>query len=225
MTRLLQLLSFVLLMTFNIACAEEETPQPAAPDQGRAIEEGRDFHRVLPVQPTSTAPGNVEVLEFFWYGCPHCYQAEPHIEKWRQDLPEGVVFRRVPATLNRGWAMMSQAYYAAEMLGVLDTMHAAFFAAFHESNTRLANEDQLAAYFEEKAGVEEAAFREAFNSMQVSSRVQRADMLSRRYRIAGVPTMTVNGKFVTDPELAGSYRKMVDTVDVLAQRERQGQAE
>lgn len=224
MIRLLQLLGFALL-TLNMACAEEETSQPETDDRQQTIEEGRDFTRVLPVQPTSVAPGQVEVLEFFWYGCPHCYRAEPAIEQWRENLPEGVVFRRIPATLSRGWVTMSQAYYTAEVLGVLESMHPAFFAAFHENGTMLANEDQLAAYFKEHAGVEEAAFREAFNSIQVSSRVQRADALSRRYRISGVPAMAVNGKYATNPEMARGYEKMVDTVDLLAKWELQAQDE
>ncbi|MBW3566362.1 MAG: thiol:disulfide interchange protein DsbA/DsbL [Proteobacteria bacterium] len=222
MIRLLQLLGFALL-TFNMACAEEETPPPETDGEQRVIEEGRDFSRVLPVQPTSVAPGQVEVLEFFWYGCPHCYRAEAAIEQWRENLPEGVVFRRIPATLSRGWVTMSQAYYTAEVLGVLENMHPAFFAAFHENGTMLASEDQLAAYFKEHAGVEEAAFREAFNSIQVSSRVQRADALSRRYRIGGVPAMTVNGKYITNPEMARGYEKMVDTVELLARWELKAQ--
>lgn len=221
MNRLLQLTTFALLMAFNIACAEDEPAQPEA--EGRTIEEGREFARVVPAQPTSAAPGQVEVLEFFWYGCPHCYQAEKHIEEWLQDLPEDVVFRRIPATLNQGWVTMTRAYYAAEQLGVLDTMHPALFAAFHENGTLLANEDQLAAYFREHAGIEEAAFREAFNSTAVSSRVQRADVLSRRHRVSGVPTMTVNGKYRTDPNQAGGYAELVDTVQILVQWERQAQ--
>lgn len=221
MSRLLQLTTFALLVIFNPACAEDEPAEPQT--EGRTIEEGRDFVRVVPAQPTGTAPGQVEVLEFFWYGCTHCYQAEKHIEEWRQNLPEDVVFRRIPATLNQGWVTMTKAYYAAEQLDVLDTMHPALFAAFHENGTMLANEDQLAAYFKEHAGVEEAAFREAFNSTSVASRVQRADVLSRRYRVAGVPTMTVNGKFKTDPDQAGGYAELVDTVHVLAKWELQAQ--
>lgn len=221
MSRLLQLTTFALLMLFNIACAED---QPAEPQrEGRIIEEGRDFVRVVPAQPTASAPGKVEVLEFFWYGCPHCYQAEKHVEEWRKNLPEDVVFRRIPATLNQGWVTMSKAYYAAELLGVLDTMHPALFAAFHKNGTMLANEDQLVTYFKEQAGVEETAFREAFNSMTVSSRVQRADVLSRRHRVGGVPTMTVNGKYKTDPNQAGGYAELVEVVDALVQWERQAQ--
>lgn len=223
MSRMLQLTTFALLMMFNLACAQDEPDEPAT--EGRTVEEGRDFMRVVPAQPTSTAPGNVEVLEFFWYGCPHCYQAEKHVREWQQNLPENVVFRRIPATLNQGWVTMAKAYYAAELLDVLDTMHPALFAAFHENGTMLANENQLAAYFKEHAGVEKADFLEAFNSMTVASHVQRADLLSRRYRVAGVPTMTVNGKYMTDPDKAGGYAELVDTVRVLVQWERQAQQE
>ena len=96
-------------------------PQLAqAADAPAELEADRDYHRVTPAQPTDVAPGQVEVLEFFWYGCPHCYQAEAEVNAWLEDKPEGVTFTRVPATVNRGWVLMAQAYYTAEQLDVLD---------------------------------------------------------------------------------------------------------
>lgn len=203
--------------TAETAPATAPAPEPAI------IEEGRDFRRVVPAQPTRVAPGKVEVIEFFWYGCPHCYASEKHIEAWLADKPEEVVFVRVPATLSRGWALMAQAYYTAEALGVLHVMHPALFAAFHEQPVMLGSPERLAAYFEEKAGVDTEAFREAFNSIEVASKVHRADQLARQYRVAGVPSMTVNGKYITDPEQAGGYEAMLRTVDTLARFELQSQ--
>lgn len=220
MTRILSLLVLALL-PFSPSAAEA----PAAAEPERVIEEGREFVRVVPAQPTSAAPGEVEVIEFFWYGCPHCYRAEEHIAAWLENKPDNVIFRRVPATLSRGWALMARAFYTAEQLGVLEAMHPALFAAFHEDKVMLASEDRLAVFFEEKAGVEPEMFREAFNSMAVSSAVRRADILARRYRIGGVPSMVVNGKFITDPERAGGYSGMVDTADTLARWELRAQTE
>lgn len=233
MTRLVHALAFGLLagMLSMPSFAEESVrTSPPASDETLSlaqdqIEEGREFRRVLPVQPTSVPPGQVEVLEFFWYGCPHCYRAEKHINEWLETKPENVVFRRIPATLSRGWALMAHAYYAAEQLNVLETMHDALFAAFHVEPQMLGSEERLAAFFKEKAGVDEAAFRDAFNSPAVSSRVQHADMLARRYRISGVPSMIVNGKFQTDPEQARGYHAMIKTVDTLAAWELQQQDE
>lgn len=223
MIRLLAILVLGLLPGFAVA-AEDPTTTPDAAAAG-GFEEGREFLRVLPAQATDATPGEVEVLEFFWYGCPHCFAAEEHIDTWLETKPENVVFRRVPATLNRGWVLMARAHYVAEQLGVLDVMHDALFAAFHTERRALADEDALAAYFLEKAGVEDVAFRAAFDSPRVASQVRRADVLARRYAISGVPTMTVNGKFLTDPARANGYAAMVVVADMLARRELQQVAE
>lgn len=233
MTRLVHALAFGLLAgLLSMPSSAEEKAQASADGPGESlastqdqIEEGREFRRVLPAQPTSVQPGQVEVLEFFWYGCPHCYRAEKHVQDWLATKPENVVFRRVPATLSRGWVSMARAYYAAEQLDVLDTMHDALFAAFHVQPQMLGSEERLAAYFKEKAGVDESAFRNAFNSPAVSSKVQHADLLARRYRVSGVPSMVVNGKFQTDPEQARGYDAMIKTVDILAAWELQQQDE
>ncbi|HEX7029373.1 MAG TPA: thiol:disulfide interchange protein DsbA/DsbL [Gammaproteobacteria bacterium] len=196
-----------------------------APATDAEFEAGRDYRRVTPAQPTDAAPGQVEVLEFFWYGCPHCYQAERHVDAWLETKPEGVIFTRVPATLNRGWVLMAQAYYTAEELGVLDAMHPALFAAFHETRVPLQVPEQLVGYFQQHAGVDPEDFVKAFNSMTVASKVQRADALARRYAIRGVPTMVVNGKFATNATMTRGYARLLDAVDTLARRELASQEE
>lgn len=206
-------LALLLLLPAVAAQAQE------APASAQEFEAGREYRRVSPAQPTDAAPGQVEVLEFFWYGCPHCYQAEAHVSKWLETKPAGVTFTRVPATLNRGWVLMAQAYYTAEELGVLDVMHPALFAAFHETRMPLQTPEQLVGYFQQHADVEAADFAAAFNSPTVASKVQRADALARRYAIRGVPTMTVNGKFATNPTMTRGYERMTEVVDALARQE------
>lgn len=202
--------------------AEEQPPVADAPVEAvPGLHAGDDYVPVIPAQPTSVSPDEVEVVEFFWYGCPHCYQAEAHVSTWLESKPDGVVFTRVPATLNRGWGLMAQAYYTAEQLGVLDVMHPALFAAFHEQRVPLDDAAALATYFHDKAGVDETTFMEAFDSMAVASRVQRADILARRFRVRGVPMLAVNGKFTTDPKRAGGYQRMVEVADALAKHELQ----
>ena len=215
MLRLIALLA-IFIPAHAILHAAEDAPATAPANAPVA---GRDYVPLMPAQPTSVAPGEVEVVEFFWYGCPHCYEAEAHIQAWLADKPEHVTFTRVPATLSRGWVLMAQAYYTAEQLDVLDVMHEALFAAFHEDPVMLGSPEQVARYFKEKAGVEEADFAAAFNSPVVASRVQRADLLARRFRINGVPTLAVNGKFVTDPRRAGGYEDMVNVASQLVQWE------
>lgn len=194
-------------------------------DAPQEFEAGRDYRRVTPAQPTNVQPGQVEVLEFFWYGCPHCYQAESHVRAWLESKPAGVTFTRVPATVNRGWVLMAQAYYTAEELGVLDVMHPALFAAFHEDPVMLGSPRQVGAYFMDKTDVTEEQFATAFNSPTVASKVQRADALARRYAVRGVPTMTVNGKFATNPTMTDGYARMVKVVDALAKQELAAQEE
>ncbi len=218
MHRLLSLLAAFVLLAAPLHAAEEGTEQ-------RALVAERDYVPVVPAQPTSAAPGEVEIVEFFWYGCPHCYQAEKHIQAWLAQKPANVKFTRVPATLNRGWVLMAQAYYTAEQLDVLDVMHPALFAAFHEDRVMLDTPESVAQYFKEKAGVEDDAFAQAFNSPTVASHVQRADMLARRYRVNGVPMLAVNGKFVTDPRRTRGYAQMVDVAARLAAQELAAQSE
>lgn len=184
-----------------------------------SVDEGVNFRNVVPAQAVSVPPGRVEVLEFFWYGCAHCYASETAIAEWLKDAPAEVVFRRIPVTLNRGWEVMARAYYTAQQLGVLDTVHPALFEALHEQQRSLDTEEELAAFFTETAAIDAAAFREAYNSLEVASRVQQADLVARRYGIRGVPTMAVNGKYSTDAELARGYSEMVDVVDRLVQQE------
>lgn len=215
----------VALLAISFVVSDSASAAPGTSEKRSEIEEGREFRRVLPAQPTAVPPGKVEVVEFFWYGCPHCFEAEKHIKTWLEQKPDGVVFRRVPATLSRGWGLMAQAYYAAEELDVLDVMHEALFAAFHTERQMLGSEERLAAYFNEKAGVDEETFRKAFRSLAVASRVQRADMLARRYQVKGVPSITVNGKFITDPEQARGHDRMMETVDTLARWELQQQGD
>lgn len=210
-----KLVAILVAAFFMLPVAAAET----ATGDAQEFEAGRDYRRVAPAQPTDAAPGQVEVLEFFWYGCPHCYQAEAHVSAWLETKPDGVTFTRVPATLNYGWVLMAQAYYTAEQLGVLDVMHPALFAAFHEDPVMLGSAEQVAAYFEAKAGVSNKAFADAFNSLTVASKVQRADALARRYALRGVPTMIVNGKFSTNATMAGGYDSMVQVIDALAKQE------
>ncbi|HEX7047685.1 MAG TPA: thiol:disulfide interchange protein DsbA/DsbL [Gammaproteobacteria bacterium] len=212
-------LAFLFLLPAIVVHAEE------APATAQEFEAGRDYRRVTPAQPTDAAPGQVEVLEFFWYGCPHCYQAEAHVIEWLETKPEGVTFTRVPATLNRGWVLMAQAYYTAEELGVLDVMHPALFAAFHETRVPLQTPEALVGYFQQHADVVPADFVAAFNSPTVASKVQRADALARRYAVRGVPTMTVNGKFATNPTMTRGYARMTEVVDALAKQELASQGE
>jgi protein dithiol oxidoreductase (disulfide-forming) len=182
-----------------------------------AVDEGIDYKRIEPPQPT-TAPGKVEVVELFWYGCPGCYAFKPFLNRWLDGLPEQVEFVRVPATLNPNWVVHARAHYAAEQLGVLEQIHAPLFDAIHLDRRRLDNEAALAEFFAEH-GVAENAFRDAFRSFAVETKVRRAAALTQRYGITGVPSIVIDGKYRTDGSMAGGFENVLRVLDHLIKQE------
>lgn len=203
--------------TVMLAAAEQESsPVPAHLER---YQPGTHYRVMTPVQPTSVDPGKVEVLEMFWYGCPHCYTLEPHIRQWvENEMPDNVTFIRLPATLNRGWQVHARAFYAAEALGKLDEMHEGFFRAVNEDRNPLNTEDLLVEFFG-RYGVSRDEFLEAFNSFAVQTKLRRADSLGRRYRVTGVPAVTINGKYVTGADMAGGVDQLFDVMDFLIEKE------
>ncbi len=193
------------------------TDSGGAPTTGR-FELGRHYLRLSPTQPTSSSPDRVEVCEVFWYGCPHCFTFDPLLERWREAQPEHVSFVRVPAVWNPLLVLHARAFYTAEALGKGGEMHAEFFAEIHERRNMLDTEPKLEAFFA-RFGVEPAAFKAAFDSVGVQIKLQRADELNRRYRIEGVPTIVVNGKYTTGAEEAGSFEELLALVDELVAAE------
>jgi thiol:disulfide interchange protein DsbA len=186
------------------------------------FQSGVHFQRLSPTQPTSSGPDQVEVAEFFMYSCPHCYNFEPYIAQWLEGKPDYVSFVRVPTVWNPLVRMHAQAYYAAEALGKLDEMHTPFFREMHVNGNYLDSEDAIAQFFS-RFGVDNKTFKEAYDSFSVHTKLQRADELTRRYRITGTPSVVVNGKYVTTASMTGSYEKLLELVDVLVAAEHAAQ--
>ncbi|MBL6814759.1 MAG: thiol:disulfide interchange protein DsbA/DsbL [Pseudomonadales bacterium] len=161
----------------------------------------------------------VEVVEVFSYMCVHCYTFDPLLERWEQDKSEQTMFSRMPAVFSPDWALMAQAFYTVEVLGVSEQMHDPLFAAIHTQPKNLRDEDVMAALFEDNAGVSPAEFDKTFNSFFVRSRVMQAQAKGRAYGITGVPMMIVNGKYRVGARMAGSNQGMLDVVDFLVQKE------
>ncbi|MEQ1530276.1 MAG: thiol:disulfide interchange protein DsbA/DsbL [Methylococcales bacterium] len=160
----------------------------------------------------------IEVIEFFWYGCPHCFDFEPLLAKWAKSLPKNVEFIRQPAAFSDLWSKHAKAYYTAEALGVVDKVHADFFDAVQTQKRALETEDQLAAFFAEH-GVKDADFRAAYNSFLVDAKLRQAAPNAARYGITGVPAIIVNGKYRVTGQLAGSHEKMIEVINQLIQKE------
>ena len=168
-------------------------------------------------QPTQN-PDKIEVIEFFWYGCPHCYSFEPFLEKWVKSLPKNVEFIRQPVAFNELWSKHAKAYYTAEALGVVDKVHADFFDAIQNKKEKLETEEELAKFFKAH-GVNETQFHEAYNSFAVDAKMRNAPSMATRYGITGVPAIVINGKYKTNGTLAGSQENMIQVMNNLIKQE------
>jgi thiol:disulfide interchange protein DsbA len=181
------------------------------------------YRTVVPPQPTTTGD-KIEVMEFFWYGCPHCYHFESYIHKWLQTKPADVAFVRMPAVLNQSWIPHAKAYYAAIKLGVLDRIHTPLFNAIHRDRKPIFTEAKLKEFFVSQ-GIDGDAFTKAYNSTEVAIKIKQAYLMARNFKITGVPTMVVDGKYVTSASMTGSFDKMIDTVNYLIKKVRQERKE
>ena len=182
------------------------------------VEEGFDY-RVLPITQPIDAKGKVEVIEFFWYGCPHCYELEPELKGWIKRQNKDVVFKKVPIAFREELMPHSQLFYALEALGKGDTLNDKVMFAMHRENKRLLNENEIADWVAAQ-GVDRNAFLAAYRSFAVLSKARAANQLGNAYRIDGVPTVAVQGKYITSPSIAGSRAKAVNIMDFLVNKVR-----
>jgi thiol:disulfide interchange protein DsbA len=212
------------------AAAADTVPEPQVVDSLAAGEQsptserfqlGVHYQRLSPTQPTSSPPDKVEVAEIFWYGCPHCFNFDPYLASWQPGIADYVSFVRIPAVWNPLLQTHARAFYTAEALGKGAAMHDAFFREIHERGNSLDDEAKLQEFFG-RFGVDAATFKSTFDSFAVHTKLQRADELSRRYRIGSVPTIIVNGKYTTDGGMAGTYEDLLALVDELTAAEHGG---
>lgn len=186
----------------------------------------KDFKTLAQAQPTE-APGKIEVLEFFQYGCGHCYDLEPTMKAWSRKKPKDVEFRYVPTVWDESRVPLAKTFYALEALGLLEQMHDKVYDAIHQKQVRLSERDVMMKWIAQQPGVDAKKFEEAYDSFGVNNKVQRAAQMTKAFRISGTPTIAVNGKYLTGPSYAldassGSvdYNKMTQTLDDLIGMER-----
>lgn len=190
-------------------------PQMAAADQPEA---GVNYQVLDTVQPTSAPAGKVEVIEFFWYACPHCFAFEPYLEDWLAHKPENVVFVRVPVVKGFQWAdAMAHAYYTEKALGVVDKLHDAIFNEIHQKRHLLKSKEDFKAFFEQH-GVSGEDFESAWNSFSVAMNVKRAANLQQAYRIMGVPTVAVGGRYTATLHAGQGIEDLPDVIDYLVKK-------
>ena len=170
--------------------------------------EGLHYETITPAQPNGAPAGKIEIVELFWYGCPHCFRFQPYMEQWIKEKPDNVVLTRVPSLLNSKWEPHARFYYAAQALGVLDKLHGRLFTALHEKRRRLYKEQDLID-FAQSQGVDREQFAKAYRSFAVSVKVQRAQQYGQAVGLSGVPSIVVGGQFLTSGKLAGSFENMI----------------
>ncbi len=178
---------------------------------------GTDYIVLNPPQATDS-PGKVEVIEFFWYRCPHCYVLEPTLENWLKRLPRDAQFKRVPGIFNDDWAIDARIFYSLEALGELERLHRPLFDAIHqEGGVRLRGDAyaKWAANWLSKHGVDAAKYDAVFHSFTVESKLRRAAQMTQAYRIDGVPTLVVQGRYVVSATMSGERQGMLIVTDYL----------
>ncbi|MBI5450216.1 MAG: thiol:disulfide interchange protein DsbA/DsbL [Gammaproteobacteria bacterium] len=176
------------------------------------------YEMITPPVPTASG-GKIEVVEIFFYGCPHCHEFHPYMEQWLKTRPANVSYVRMPAVLRDDWSLLGRAYYAAELLGVLDKSHTALFDAIHKGKRQeLFTEDGLANFYADY-GVNKDTFRKTLYSFAVETKISWSKQMVRRYRIGGTPTVIINGKYRVDPGMTNGFDGMIRTVDYLVKQE------
>lgn len=208
--------------SLSAACAAATLSLPAAAlAQARQFKEGKDYVR-LGKSVTPEAPaGKVDVIEFFWYSCPHCNAFEPTLEAWIKTAPKDLQIRRVPVAFNPSFVPQQKLYYALEGLGQLPQLHAKVFRAVHVERLPL-NKDELIFDWIGKQGVDAAKFKDIYSSFTVSNQVRKASQLQDAYRVEGVPAMGVAGRYYTDGTMAGNMQNVLQVVEHLADLARKG---
>jgi thiol:disulfide interchange protein DsbA len=175
-----------------------------------------NVQELKPPQPVAT-DGKVDVVEFFWYGCIHCYNLEPALEQWIKKLPPEAQFRRVPAVFNPRWGHDAAIFYTFEALGVLDKLHRPFFDAIHRDHLRTDNPEALAQWLQ-KNGIDPKKFDETMKSFSVQTKTRRAQQLTAAYKIDGTPALAIHGRYTI-----GAGGDMLQTASQLIDKVRKGQ--
>jgi thiol:disulfide interchange protein DsbA len=207
------------LVTAGVGTTALTLVAPAAA-QGAPVE-GTHYVRLSQPLPAA-AGGKIEVVEFFWYGCPHCNTFEPMLDAWAKKLPPTVAFRRVPVAFREEpFGAHQRIYFTLEAMGQVDALHRKVFYAIHGERQRMDKIDEIAAFMT-KNGVDGAKFTELFNSFGVQTKARQAKQLAEAYKIDGVPALGVNGRYYTSGTLAGSPERSLAVTEFLIQQARKG---
>lgn len=198
---------------FSLSTAANALPSDPAP-----IAEGFDYVRLAAPQPVATGT-KIEVVEVFWYQCPHCWQLEPELNSWTKKLPSDVQLRLLPAALSERWLPASKLYFTMDALNLLGRLHGKVFDAYHVERVDL-NDPAVAGAWFEKQGVPRKKFEQTLKSFGVTAKAAQAQKQVEKYDLNGVPALVIDGKYVTSPSMTGGRARMFEVVDQLIAKAR-----
>jgi protein dithiol oxidoreductase (disulfide-forming) len=196
----------------NVSWAQAQATAPAA---------GVDYQRLDKPVPVDVPAGKIEVIEFFWYSCPHCNAFEPTLEAWIKRAPKDVVVKRVPVGFRADFVPQQRLFFSLEAMGLVEKLHAKVFYAIHVERQRLDTPEAIAEWVT-KQGVDKTKFMDQFNSFSVASKQKRAVQLQDAFRVEGVPALGISGRFYTDGTLAKSMERALQVTDHLVAEVRKG---
>ncbi len=207
--RLLQWIMAMVLVAMGGLALAQQAPQ---------LQADRNYTRLDPPRPVATG-SRIEVIEFFYYGCPICYEFQPHFSRWQFQAPEYVALRRVPVLSSENWEPFAKLYYTLEILGELSRLHWPIYDNFHFDGVKL-NDEKVMADWVARNGIDRQKFLAAYSSAEVAKRLEQSRELVKTYDVRGVPTVVVDGKYVASARLAGGTRQLAQIVDLLVKQAR-----
>ena len=186
----------------------------AANAQAKAFKDGTDYLTLEKPAPTDVGPGQIEVVEFFWYSCPHCNSFEPQLDVWAKKLPKDVIVKRMPVSFRPDFEPQQRLYFVLEAMGKVDELHKKVFYAIHTDKLSLNKPDSVADWAA-KQGINRAKFVEMYNSFSVTNKIRKATQLQDSYKVDGVPALGVAGRYFTSGSLAQSMDRALVVADYL----------
>jgi len=182
---------------------------------------GIHYRELMPRVPTGLPPGRLQVVEVFWYGCPHCYTFEPMVADWLPSLPDNVDFALLPAPFNDLWALHARVFFAARELGIVDAIHMPFFHAIHAQGRNLGSESAILRFVDQR-GMDADAFRDAMRSPETAAALTEASLLVQSFQVEGVPAMVYDGRVLVTAGMAGSHQNVLRVMDQLIAQDSRG---
>jgi len=208
-----KMLAVLMLMLSTSVMADAKNPQP-----------GTDFTQTIQTIPTDN-PAKIEVMEIFWYGCPHCYAFDPVLDEWVKKLPADVYFKRVPGIPRADWVPMAKAYYTLESLGIFEKLHTPLFEAIHKQKVLRPNDEAATVdWITKQSGMDRKKVEEAYNSFSINTKLNRAGQIFRASGATGVPSLVVDGKYITSSTMAGGNQEALKVTDFIIDNVRKDRA-